>query len=611
MSNFDSNILISSDFGDYTRSYLSGSQLISYYIHDDSNQDIEIASGMADTIAHSGSYESYIRNIFNDLDPLISVDFSEVYNSDEAILRIYSISDFSRWDQSTVGQVSMQSEYWDILWRGSNSDTDFNRNSIIHEIGHSLGLSHPNEDPTNPLWDTDITVMSYNKSQEGWNTSFSDNDVYALQLIWGTEENEIINNDNNLFNNNPLSDNIAPLVDDYSQDSNTTGLINTGESLSGILETLGDRDWFEFNLTAGQILQLQLDGYSSNSKLCPCFSCSQKRENNNLNNSGKFQSDDKNLFLNSSLKDPYLRLYDAQEQLLLFDDDSGSGLNSFLNFSATYTGTYYASVGSYADNFNGDYILNLSLDDFVNDSSTKGTLNYGEILEGDLEVIGDKDWFSFETVTGDELQIDLQGITLNDSYLNLYDLDGNLVDFNDDISSVKFDSRINFSSQYSGNYFVSVESFKNRYKGKYSLSLQLSTSNSSNVSQNISNSINSNPNQITSDIEALAYIASHEDLISYFGNNAAGAIKHYDDFGKTEERTITFDASQYLANYTDLTDFFSSTNGYTTSESITIGAIRHFIEYGHGEGRNFSNLFKNNNNYLDPFEFKNYLGDTF
>ena len=179
MSNFDINILISTDFGDYTRSYLSGSEQISYYIHDYSNQNIDIASGTADTLSHNDIYESYIRNTFNDLDPLISLDFSEVYNSDEAILRIYSVSDFSRWDQSTVGQVSNQSDYWDILWRGSESEIDFNRNTIIHEIGHSLGLSHPNEDPINPLWDTDITVMSYNKSLDGWNTTFSNNDINA------------------------------------------------------------------------------------------------------------------------------------------------------------------------------------------------------------------------------------------------------------------------------------------------------------------------------------------------------------------------------------------------------------------------------------------------
>ena len=351
MSNFDSNILISSDFSDYTRTYLSDSQQLSYYIHDDFNQNIDIASGTADTIPHSDSYESYIRNVFNDLDPLISLDFSEVYNSNEAILRIYSISEFSRWDQSTVGQVSRQSEYWDILWRGSDSATDFNRNTIIHEIGHSLGLSHPNEDPINPLWDTDITVMSYNKSQDGWNTTFSNNDINALQLIWGTEENGIINDDDNISNNNLSTENIDPLIDDYSQDSNTTGLINTGESLIGTLETLGDRDWIEFNLSAGQILQIQLNGYSSNSKLCPCFSCCQKYEKNDINNSDKFNLDDTTLFLNSSLKDPYLRIYDSEEQLVRFDDDSGVGLNSFLNFSSKDSGTYYASIGSYNDNF--------------------------------------------------------------------------------------------------------------------------------------------------------------------------------------------------------------------------------------------------------------------
>ncbi len=97
------------------------------------------------------------------------------------------------------------------------------------------------------------------------------------------------------------------------------------------------------------------------------------------------------------------------------------------------------------------------------------------------------------------------------------------------------------------------------------------------------------PASITSDTEALAYIASYDDLISSLGTDTAGAIKHYDEFGKAEGRTITFDVSQYLANYTDLSDFFSAKNGYT-KEAIIIGALRHFIETGHGEGRTDSDL---------------------
>ena len=84
---------------------------------------------------------------------------------------------------------------------------------------------------------------------------------------------------------------------------------------------------------------------------------------------------------------------------------------------------------------------------------------------------------------------------------------------------------------------------------------------------------------------ALAYIASHPDLLRYFGSDTAGAIKHYNDFGYGEGREITFNATQYLANNSDLTDFFSAKNGFTTTESITKGALKHFIDYGHGEGR--------------------------
>ena len=480
---FNSDILISSTFGDFTRSYLSDSEIATYYIHDEADENLNIASGNANTLFHDNSDEIFIRSIFTDLDPLISLDFREVYNPEEAILRIYSISDFNRWNSYVVGQVSMQSSYWDILWRDTNYyNINFDRNTIVHEIGHSLGLSHPNEDPTNSLWDTDDTVMSYNRSSDGWDAAFTDNDINALQSIWGLEidyeqiEEEVIDE-------TPLEIDINPLFDDFSQDSNTTGLIEVGSSLTGSLEEVGDRDWFSINLSAGQILQLQLNGILSHSRICPCSNCSREYLKIGLDKKIGFidKQTNKQNPNDRSLLDPYLRLYDSNSNLLTFDDDSGNGLNSLLTYKAEYSGIYYASAASYRDRYSGNYLLETSVDDFSSDSSTLGSIDYGENKTGNIEIRGDRDWYSINTLEGDSFRIELIGDTLRDAYLRLYNSQGILVGFDDDSGEGRYDSLLDFTSTYDGKYFISAGSWRDIYKGTYSLNANLLNSNASDI----------------------------------------------------------------------------------------------------------------------------------
>mgnify|MGYP003326219575 CR=1 FL=1 len=58
-----------------------------------------------------------------------------------------------------------------------------------------------------------------------------------------------------------------------------------------------------------------------------------------------------------SLSDTFLRLFDYQGNLIQFDDDGGNGLNSSLEFTATYDGEYYASAASYGDYYTGNYSI--------------------------------------------------------------------------------------------------------------------------------------------------------------------------------------------------------------------------------------------------------------
>ena len=98
---------------------------------------------------------------------------------------------------------------------------------------------------------------------------------------------------------------------DIPGNNTTTRTITVGGSVSDQLETVGDRDWFKIQLTAGQSISVFLDGLT--------------------------------------LEDPYLRIYDSSGNLLFENDDISSGVNrdSELAFSASYTGIYYIDVGAW------------------------------------------------------------------------------------------------------------------------------------------------------------------------------------------------------------------------------------------------------------------------
>jgi predicted secreted protein len=237
------------------------------------------------------------------------------------------------------------------------------------------------------------------------------------------------------------------IVDDYAANTLTTGTIAPGSSVSGKIETVNDNDWFSVRLTAGTTYTIHLDSAST-----------------------------------TALSDPYLRLYDSAGALLRYDDDSGTGLNSQLTYTASTTGTYYlgASASGIYGTATGNYTLSVApvavtADDYAATTATTGRVTVGTTTSGQIESTGDHDWFSVTLTAGTRYTINLDSASntgLYDPYLRLYHSSGTQLASDDD-SGTGLNSEITYTPTTSGTYYIdaSSASFFSASTGNYNLTV--------------------------------------------------------------------------------------------------------------------------------------------
>ena len=187
--------LISDIFLTHTQSAVQvNGEILEYFIYNNTGFIDFEDNTWGYSAGHGIDSINFIRDAFRRIDGYIDLDFKEATDWSNSTFDIYSLSSFIEWDAGSLGQVNPQGygsgSYWDVLWK----DTGFgplnsnDSNTIIHEIGHALGLSHPYENPHSGNWNTGDTVMSYNISPNGWNTWFSAIDIAALVQCWGVED---------------------------------------------------------------------------------------------------------------------------------------------------------------------------------------------------------------------------------------------------------------------------------------------------------------------------------------------------------------------------------------------------------------------------------------
>jgi len=163
--------------------------------------------------------------------------------------------------------------------------------------------------------------------------------------------------------------------------------------------------------------------------------------------------------------DPYLRLLDADGNVLAEDDDSAGSLNSRIGpYRLPANGTYTIVATSLGGRDAGTFTLSL-------DTVTVQRIEYGQRITGELNPDEPQVEYSFSAEAGDVVSIDLESDDF-DAYLTLKSAATQATIASDDDSGSGRNARIGpFTLADSGDYIIAVSAFFGDPEGEYSLTL--------------------------------------------------------------------------------------------------------------------------------------------
>ena len=231
-------------------------------------------------------------------------------------------------------------------------------------------------------------------------------------------------------------DDYADLPDDHGDSEGEATAIRVGADVRGAVDYDDDIDFFRFQAEQGRSYQIDV--------------------------------------ALGTLDDSIVELYDSDWSFLDSNDDYGETYASRLYWEAPSSGERYVMVWGADTSSRGTYTLTVSLSDIIDDhGNSEGdatAIRVGADVRGAVDYDDDIDFFRFQAERGQSYQIDVALGTLDDSMVELYDVDWSFLDSNDDYET--FASRLYWEAPSSGERYVAVYGYGT---GTYTLTVSHST----------------------------------------------------------------------------------------------------------------------------------------
>jgi hypothetical protein len=178
----------------------------------------------------------------------------------------------------------------------------------------------------------------------------------------------------------------------------------------------------------------------------------------------------------TALGDPLIAIHAADGTEIVTDDDGGPGLNSYLEFTAPSSGTYFVEARAFDESSaTGSYVLTARAGDIPDDATTDAVLSAdGDYRDGTLAPAGDHDWYKIDLTEGQGLRVSVNAAegsdALSDPLVVLHGPDGAQI-LQDDDSGEGLNAWFEYQATAAGSYYVEVRGFGDDATGRYVLSV--------------------------------------------------------------------------------------------------------------------------------------------